>query len=76
MDFISRHPALSRRKPNEESERLADLYQQLGLAWEFLSLQCRHWDGYRKAHSGNDVCKICGKVKGAQESWVLSRRKV
>ena len=43
MDFVSRHPALKRAGP--EAERLAEVYQQLGLAWEFLALQCHHRSG-------------------------------
>jgi hypothetical protein len=46
MDFVSRHPALKRAGP--EAERLAEVYQQLGLAWEFLALQCHHRSGWRK----------------------------
>ena len=40
MDFVSRHPALNRRSP--QAERFAEVYQQLGMLWEFLALQCRN----------------------------------
>ena len=43
MDFVSRHPALKR--DTAEARRFAEIYQQLGLAWEFLSLQCQHKNG-------------------------------
>lgn len=55
--------------------RFAELYQQLGMLWEFLGLQCRHWDGYRRNHSGTMLCRICGKLKGADEYWLLLPRK-
>jgi len=48
MDFVSRHPSL--KWDTAESQRLSEIYQQLGLAWEFLALQCRHRDGWRKVH--------------------------
>lgn len=63
MDFVSRHPALKRDGP--EAERFAKIYEQLGLAWEFLALQCRHRSGWRKLRDGKSVCKICGLVRGA-----------
>src|SRR5438105_15784773 len=50
MDFVSRHPALER--DTAEAERFAEVYQQLGLAWEFLALQCRHRAGWRKLRDG------------------------
>ena len=74
MDFVSRHPSLSDEN-SPESERFAEVYQQLGALWEFLGLQCRHWDGYRKDHSGTALCRVCGKVKGADEYWLLLPRK-
>jgi len=46
MDFVSRHPALKR--DTAEARRFAKIYQQLGLAWEFLALQCTHRGGWRK----------------------------
>ena len=74
MDFVSRHPALN-DEDNRDSRRFADLYQQLGMLWEFLGLQCRHRDGHRRTQSATMVCKICGKVKGADEYWLLLPRK-
>jgi hypothetical protein len=72
MDFVSRHPALKRAGP--EAERLAEIYQQLGLAWEFLGLQCRHLSGWRRTREGRLACKVCGLIRGARESWVLLPR--
>ena len=71
MDFVAEHPALRKNRTSREAERLAEIYQQLGLAWEFLGLQCQHWDGYRKASGGKQVCRICGAVKGGVEAWTL-----
>src|SRR5436190_240095 len=64
MDFVSQHPALKRE--GWEAERFAEIYQQLGLAWEFLGMQCRHRSGWRKNHDGKFVCKVCGLIRGAK----------
>ena len=72
MDYVSRHPALKRTGP--EAERLAEIYQQLGLAWEFLALQCRHRSGWRKTREGKFACKVCGLIRGASEWWLLLPR--
>jgi hypothetical protein len=72
MDFVSEHPAL--RRNTKEAERYAEIYQQLGLAWEFLALKCRHQSGWRKASGGNLACKICGLIKDLEEPWVLVPR--
>ena len=69
MDFVSRHPALE--KEGSEAERFAEIYQQLGLAWEFLARQCGHWEGFRKTRGGRKKCKICGTFEDAAESPVL-----
>ena len=68
MDFVSRHPALE--KEGAEAERFAEIYQPLGLAWEFLARQCGHWDGFRKTRDGRRKCKICGTFEDAAESPV------
>lgn len=73
MDFVSRHPALKRNGP--EAERFASIYQQLGLAWEFLALQCRHRSGWRKCPDANFACNVCGLIRGAKEPWSLLPRK-
>ena len=66
MDFVSRHAALKRSGP--EAERLAEIYRQLGLAWELLALQCRRRGGWRKTREGKSACKVCGLIRGARES--------
>ena len=50
MDFVSRHPALEWDDP--EAVRFAEIYQQLGLAWGFLALQCWHRGGWRRLGNG------------------------
>jgi hypothetical protein len=72
MDFVARHPALKRAAP--EAERFAQIYQQLGLAWEFLALQCPHRGGWRKTREGKFACKVCGLIRGAREGWLLLPR--
>ena len=56
MDFVSRQPSLNR--DTAESRRLAEIYQQLGLAWEFLALQCRHREGWRELRDGHFVSEL------------------
>jgi len=63
MDFVSRHPALE--KGGAEGARFAEIYQQLGLAWEFLARKCGHEDGFRKARDGRAKCAICGTFEDA-----------
>lgn len=52
-----------------------NIYQQLGVAWEFLGLQCKHWDGYRNGRGKKKVCRICGKVKDMAEFYYLIPKK-
>ncbi|MBI5474030.1 MAG: hypothetical protein HY961_16960 [Ignavibacteriae bacterium] len=71
LDFVSEN-FLSGRKANKKDGQIYfNIYQQLGLAWEFLGLQCKHGEGYRTTRDRKEVCKICGKVKGAGESYYL-----
>jgi hypothetical protein len=69
MDFVSQHPALKR--DDKTAQRYAEIYQQLGLAWEYLGLQCKHRSRWRKASAGKLVCKVCGHIKGVKERWIL-----
>ena len=71
MDFASQHPALLKYGAGKLGTQVAEIYQQLGLAWEFLGLQCLHWDGFAKAANGTETCKICGKVKSQGDAWLL-----
>ena len=72
MDFVSRHPAMKR--DDAEAKRFAEIYQQLGMAWELLALQCGHRSGWRKGRDGRLTCKACGFVRGATEPWLLHPR--
>lgn len=72
MDFVSKHPALKR--DTKEARRFAEIYQQLGLAWEFLALQCKHRGGWRKLRDGKSACKVCGLIRGEKEHWLVLPR--
>jgi len=70
LDFVGKH--LNGRQPPKATQQLYfDIYQPLGLAWKFLGLQCKHWDGYKRDRDGKQVCRICGKIKGVQERLFL-----
>ena len=71
MDFVSKHFKKTKHKQKVDIKKYYTIYQQLGLAWEFLGLQCQHWDGYKKAKEGIKTCKICGKVKGVDDIYYL-----
>jgi hypothetical protein len=71
MDFISEN-YLGKEDINEkESQIYFNIYQQLGLAWEFLGLQCKHWDGYKMTKDKKESCKICGIIKGVDDQYCL-----
>jgi hypothetical protein len=72
MDFVSRHPAMKRDGP--DAERFAEIYQQLGVAWEFLAMQCQHRDGWRKCRDKTFACKVCGLLRGTKDPWLLLPR--
>ena len=70
LDFASNQ--LKDGKAAEKKLKLYfQIYQQLGLAWEYLGLHCKHWNGYKKGKNNLLVCKICGKVKGAGGNYLL-----
>ncbi len=80
MDFVSEN-FLGNRGKRRTRQVHFDIYQGLGLAWEFLGLQCAHWDGYKRNKEGRELCRICGKVKGVREQYYLiptagSRKKI
>ena len=43
----------------------------LALPWEFLGLQCQHWNGYKRIKDGKLVCCICGTIKSVRERYFL-----
>ncbi len=69
MDFVSENFLRNGRKQRTQHIYF-DLYQGLGLAWEFLGLQCGHWDGYKRKNT-QELCRICGKVKGVRGQYYL-----
>ena len=75
MDFVSNNFLNSEKMGKKEFQIFFNIYQQLGLAWEFLGLQCKHWDGYKKTRDKKETCKICGKVKGADDFHILLPQK-
>ena len=70
LDFVGKH-VNDRRSPKKRQASYFDVYQSLGLAWEFLGLQCEHWDGYKRNREGRELCRLCGKVKGIEERHYL-----
>lgn len=75
MDFVSNNFLGSEKIGEKEFQRFFRIYQQLGLAWELLGLQCKHWDGYKKTRDKKEACKICGKIKGADDFYILLSQK-
>jgi len=74
MDFVADHLRTGKRISERAVARFAEIYQQLGMAWELLGLQCKHRDGYRKVREGKSACRVCGKIKGTEEFWLLLPR--
>lgn len=75
MDFISEN-FLNREGINKrEFQTFFNIYQELGIAWEFLGLHCGHWEGYKKTRDQKETCKICGKVKGVDDFYYLLPKK-
>jgi hypothetical protein len=71
VDFVSNN-FLNKEEMNKKEFRIfLNIYQQLGLAWEFLGLQCKHWEGYKRTTDKKETCKICGKVKGVKDVYYL-----
>jgi hypothetical protein len=75
MDFISNNFLKGEGVHEKDFQTYFNIYQQLALAWEFLGLHCRHWDGYREIEDKKETCKICGKVKGVDYYYYLLPRK-
>lgn len=70
MDYVSDNYLSKRKVTKGDASAFYNIYQQLGLLWEFLSYQCRHWNGYIKK-ANKFLCKICGRVKGTKEKYYL-----
>lgn len=76
LDFVSDNFLNNKRLSKSASggQIYFNIYQQLGTVWEFLGLQCKHWDGYKTTRDKKAVCKICGKVKGVGDDYYLLPR--
>ena len=74
MDFVSKNFLNNEKSDKKTFHIYWNIYQQLGTAWEFLGLQCKHWDGYKKSRDKKETCRICGKVKSANEFYYLIPR--
>jgi hypothetical protein len=57
MDFFSNNFLDSEKIAKKEFQVFFNIYQELGLAWEFLGLQCKHWDGYEETRDKKEACK-------------------
>lgn len=74
MNFVSNN-FLKQQKINKRNFQIYfNIYQQLGIAWEFLGLQCKHWEGYKKVRGQKEACKVCGRLKGVDEFYYLIPR--
>lgn len=71
MDFVSNNFLNKEDINGKEFRTFFNIYRQLGLAWEFLGLQCKHWEGYKRTTDKKETCKICGKVKDVKHSYYL-----
>jgi len=71
MDFVSNNFLNKGNIDKKKFQIYFNIYQQLGLAWEYLALQCKHWDGYKKIKDKKQICKICGKVKDVDDHYYL-----
>ncbi len=75
MDFVSKSFLNRKGIAEKKAQLFFNIYQQLGTAWEFLGLQCKHWEGYNKIKDGKEACKICGHIKGVDEFYYLLQKK-
>jgi len=68
MDFVSDNFLANEKAAGKDFRMYFDIYQQLGLVWEYLGRQCKHWDGYKMTREKHEVCRICGEVKKVKTS--------
>ena len=74
MDYICTNFLNKDKISNKDHGIFFNIYQQLGLAWDFLAYQCNHWEGYKKIEDNKEACEICGKIKGVEEHhYILPR---
>lgn len=70
MDYIADKHLSKRNISQKDLLIFYNIYQQLGSLWQFLGLQCKHWDGYKK-RDDKFLCKICGKVKDVKQDYYV-----
>lgn len=70
MDYIADEYLCRRKISQKDITMFYSIYQQLGCLWEFLSLQCKHADGYKKKDN-KFLCKICGQAKDTKQHYYL-----
>jgi len=75
MDFVSKNFLHNEKISKRKLQVYFNIYQQLGLAWEYLGLQCSHWDGYKRTRDKKETCKICGKIRGTEDFYILLSKK-
>ena len=75
MDFVSNNFLNKKDISKGKFQLYFNIYQQLGLAWEFLGLQCKHWDGYKKVRDRKMACRVCGKIKDFDNFYYLISEK-
>ena len=77
LDFVSKNFLTEDKAGNGKVcfQVYFNIYQQLGLAWEYLGLQCRHGDGYKKIKDGKSACKVCGRIKGVEDAYYFFSRR-
>ena len=66
MDFVSKKFLADEKAAGKDFQIYFNIYQQLGLVWEYLGQQCKHWGGHKKTRERHEVCRICGKVKATR----------
>jgi hypothetical protein len=71
MDFVFERHLQGKRVPQRDADAYHRVYQYLALAWEYLGLQCKHAQGYRRIVGGKQACRVCGKVKGRADPFIL-----
>ena len=68
MDYISKNHLTSKGK---NSAVFNDIYQMLGVAWNYYGLMCCHGKGHRLTKENREACRVCGKIKDTPEYEML-----
>lgn len=70
MDFVSNKFLHDKTIGEKEIEIYSAIYQQLGMAWEFLGLQCTHHEGYKKTREKKKPASCVAKSKALKNSII------